>query len=266
MVVIHVIILLLISLYVIHHYLYRLEFKQSFAQIEALYYLLLGKFPQKYNVILEKYFLYYKKLNESEQKQFEHRLLSFIASKEFIARKIPKITDEMRVLISACAIQLSFGLPQVTFKHFNKILVYPDDYYSTINKKYHKGEVNPAYKIIVLSWKAFLDAYINPHDSKHLGLHEMAHALHLENMIRNGEENFLDKTHLANFDAIALAACKDQNHEALNFFRNYACADTHEFFAVAVENFFQRPREMREKLPQIYQILSALLHQDPASK
>ncbi len=265
MVVIHVLIILFVSLYVIHNYIFRINIKKNLNQLIALFEYLLGIFPKKYRNILEQYFTFYNKLDANDKKRFEEKLLLFMASKEFIPRQIPEVTTDMRVLISACAVQLTFGLPNVTLKHFERILIYPDNYYSTINKVYHKGEVNPAFRIIVLSWKPFLEGYINPHDSLNLGLHEMAHALHLENIIRNGEHDFFDSRLLSKFDEIAIEACKNINHPANGFFRNSACYNTHEFFAVAVENFFERPLEMKERLPQVYQILSTLLKQEPAS-
>ena len=74
---------------------------------------------------------------------------------------------------------------------FKRILIYPDQYYSTITHRYHKGEVNPAAQAIVLSWNNFLAGYARPDDSLNLGLHEMAHALEIENLIDNDEYDFL---------------------------------------------------------------------------
>jgi MtfA peptidase len=264
LVVIHVAILLFVSLYVIHNYLYKIELIGNFKQLLALGYVVLGKFPRKYKNILEKYFAFYNMLSDADKRKFENKLLLFLSSKEFIPRKLPEVSNEMRVLISACAVQLTFGLPDVTLKHFERILIYPDDYYSTINKKYHKGEVNPTQKLIVISWKAFLDGYIVPNDSRNLGFHEMAHALHLENIIRNGEHDFFDKKQLDAFDAIAIDARNKETHPAQLIFRKTAFTDTHEFFAVAVEHFFESPQELKQTLPDLYQILATLLQQDPA--
>jgi MtfA peptidase len=38
----------------------------------------------------------------------------------------------------------------------------------------------------------------------------------------------------------------------------------HEFFAVAVENFFERPQEFKNAIPELYAILIKLLNQDPS--
>ncbi|MEP2023702.1 MAG: zinc-dependent peptidase [Reichenbachiella sp.] len=213
--------------------------------------------------ILNKHFPFYKQLTPDRRKRFEQKVQYFIHVKEFIPRQIPIVTEEMKVLISACAVQLTFGYPKVFLSHFKRILVYPDNYYSTINKTYHKGEVNPRFRTIVLSWKAFVEGYFNPIDGRNLGLHEMAHALRLENLITNAEFNFLDEEVLQHWQYLAdqeMASIKEGNSR---MFREYAGTDPDEFFSVAIENFFERPEKFKSLMPNLYAILVLLLKQDP---
>jgi Mlc titration factor MtfA (ptsG expression regulator) len=221
--------------------------------------------PRRFRQILLKYFPYYGKLSAADRKKFEKKTMKFIYGKRFIPRGVPEVTIEAKVLISASAVQLTFGLPDITFAHFNKILVYPNDYYSSITRRYHKGEVNPRFGIIVLSWQSFIDGYIHNTDSFNLGLHEMAHALRLENVIRNEEYDFIDAELLAQFDQFAHAFCQDPGAMATGLIRAYACTNTHEFFSVSVENFFERPVALKQGIPVLYDLMSRLLNQDPAS-
>lgn len=213
--------------------------------------------------ILNKYFLYYKSLSPANKIKFENRVLHFINIKEFIPRQIPEVTVEMKVLIAACCIQIIFGFPSVHLAHFKRILVYPDAYYSTINRTYHKGEVNPRGQLIVLSWKSFVDGYLNPTDSINLGLHEMAHALKLENGIKNHEYKFLDPALLKKWQALSKRTMEEIRSGKNMFFRKYAEVNEDEFFAVAIENFFERPAEFKEQLPELYNTMTGLLRQNP---
>ncbi len=185
-----------------------------------------------------------------------------MTSKRFIPRDIEVVTNEMKVLISASAVQLTFGFPKVQLSHFRNILVYPDSYYSLINKTYHNGEVNPRLNAIVLSWKSFVEGYIHE-DGRNLGLHEMAHALRLENKIMNEEYNFLDQRFLKDWELRATHTMKEIEEGRETFFREYGAIDREEFFAVAVENFFERSTEFSEKHPLTYNTLRQLLKQDP---
>ena len=222
--------------------------------------------PDSYCKLLVDYFPYYNKLSTSDKAKFERKLCLILFTKIFIPRNFERVTDEMKVLISASAVQLTFGLKEVYLAHFRKILIYPNDYYSSITKRYHKGEVNPAYGIVVISWHTFVMGYLNPADDGiNLGLHEMAHALRLENIIRNEEYQFFDEQLLKRLDEFGRKVCENSDNQAVQFLRPYACTNQHEFFAVAIENFFERPEGLRKAMPELFAILTTLLNQNPIS-
>ena len=211
---------------------------------------------------LEKYFTFYQALPPKSKKVFEKRVAYFISCKEFVPREMSEVSWEMKALISASAIQLTFGFPKVHLSYFRHILVYPEQFYSTINKQFHKGEVNPQAKTIVLGWKHFVEGYLEK-DGRNLGLHEMAHALRLENRVMNHEYNFLDEDVLHSWEMQAAQAMKEITEGTEEFFRAYGATDREEFFAVAVENFFERPTKFSNKHPVLYATLCNLLRQDP---
>lgn len=217
--------------------------------------------PPYYRELLQKYFRYYQGLSEENKRAFEQRVCRFIYSKKFIPRGMKEVPVEMKVFVAAVAVQITYGLPHVRLTHFDKVLVYPDNYYSNITQRYHKGEVNPAFGIIVLSWRNFMEGFLHADDAINLGLHEMAHALRIENIIRN-ESSFFEKALLEEMDAWFRKICGESNG-SITFFRPYACTNVHEFFSVAVENFFERPQQFKLELPGLYEIMVKLLNQDP---
>ncbi|MDW3196475.1 MAG: zinc-dependent peptidase [Cytophagales bacterium] len=212
--------------------------------------------------ILKEHFDFYNKLPPKSKKVFERRLASFIASKNFIPRDLDGITEEMRVLIAATAIQLAFGLIKINFRYFKYIIIYPEAFYSTAGQNYHYGEVNPRQKAIVLSWRNFISGLIVK-DGRNLGLHEMAHALRLENVVQNGESNFLDQESLDAWEEAAEKEIMRIRNNEKSFFRDYAGTNHAEFFAVAVENFFERPAEFKVYNQHLYHQMRVLLNQDP---
>lgn len=211
---------------------------------------------------LEKYFPFYQALPPKSKKIFEKRVAYFISCKEFVPRKMSEVSWEMKALISASAIQLTFGFPRVNLSYFKYILVYPEQFFNTANQQFHKGEVNPQAKTIVIGWKHFVEGYLEK-DGRNLGLHEMAHALRLENRVMNHEYNFLDEDVLHSWEMQATAAIQEIKNGTEDFFREYGATDREEFFAVAVENFFERPVKFSEKHPNLYATLCNLLRQDP---
>lgn len=209
-----------------------------------------------------KSFSYYQQLNAKDKILFEKRMQKFIDKKKFVPRgELQVVTSEMKALIAASAIQLTFGYPRVYFEFFWRILVYPDNYYSNITRKYHKGEVNNK-GYIVLSWSNFLAGYHDGDDGINLGLHEMAHALKLENAIKNYEYDFIDWEVFKAFDKASWEEMYRIYDGESNFFRKYAGSNREEFWAVAVENFFERPQAFKSYNPYLYQLMCKMLQQD----
>ena len=218
--------------------------------------------PEPFKKSILKHNGYYQRLPAESRKRFERKVYQFIRSKQFIPRNISVVTDEMKALISSAAVQLTFGLPEVSLKHFDKIIVYPDDYYSVINRQHHKGEVNPRLSAIVVSWRAFVEGYANPHSGVNLGLHEMAHALKLENIIQNGEHHFFDLKEYSKWLELAAIEMDKISKGEGSLFREYASVNEDEFFAIGMEIYFEQPHKLNEYHPELYKTISNLLRQD----
>lgn len=226
-------------------------------------YLLLHSLHPQSREFLEKKFRYYQQLNYKDRRIFRKRVQKFINMKEFVPRgELMEVTREMKTLIAASAIQITFGHPGIYFSHFYKIIVYPDNYYSIITRKYHRGEVNSR-GYIVLSWKALVNGYLNDNDGRNLALHEMAHALKIADAVKNEEYNFMDTAVLNKFKWLGRSEMEKIVNGNDSFFRDYAAIDDYEFFAVAVENFFERTEQFENKHPEIFYLMVELLNQNP---
>lgn len=225
-------------------------------------YFLLKPIRPEHLQILEQKSEYYKNLNTKNKKLFAKRVGKFIAMKKFIARgNLKEVTDEMKTLIAASAIKITFGYPSIYFQSFWKIIVYPDTYYSTITKKRHHGEINLR-GLMVFSWKKIEEGFKNYNDGVNLALHEMAHALIAENRTNNLEFDFLKFEDLITFDEFFLVEKEKILKDDSSFFRNYAATNEHEFFSVVVENFFERPKDLFEYNSELYSITSRILNQN----
>jgi MtfA peptidase len=170
----------------------------------------------------------------------------------------------MKAMIAGSAIQLTFGYPEIYFVHFWRILIYPDNYYSNITHRYHKGEVNRR-GLIVLSWKSFREGFADPTDGRNLGYHEMAHALRLINIVANEEYDFYDQDIMNEFEDEANLEIKKiiSSPRGSSFFREYSTTNMDEFFAVSVECFFELPTQFRQYNPKLYSLLTRILKIDP---
>jgi hypothetical protein len=156
---------------------------------------------------------------------------------------------------------MTLFLTEDCFDAFHKIIIYPEKYYSPITRQYHKGETNPAAGYIVLSWTNFKSGFENPSDGINLLMHELAHALWLENKLYDYE--IFDEDALQTYEATSTEIMHQVTDDENHFLRKYAFTNKEEFFAVSVENFFERPAKFKTSLPELYQTLTTLLKQNP---
>lgn len=224
-------------------------------------YIKLKKLEPNQQEILRSRFAFYTKLNNKQRQYFEHRVASFIIDKTFIGRENQVITDEVKVLISATSIMLTFGFRDYYIGLVDKIFVYPDEFYSNINDAHHKGEFNPKLGALVLSWRHFEEGFDIGNDNLNLGIHEFAHAIHMNCMKERDVSSTIFKDsfkELTNY----LSENKNLRDEliASEYFRDYAYSNHFEFLAVIIESFIETPIEFKNQFPRIYGYTKQMLN------
>jgi MtfA peptidase len=182
---------------------------------------------------------------------------------EFVPREKLKLTRAMKAIIACAAAQLLLFLPGQGLQYFRRIIVYPDYYNSRITQRRHKGEVNPGLRTIVFSWRGIAEGLKDKTDGINLLLHEFAHALWLEHKLTGHQYTVLDEQGIKLVEDYAAREIEKLHANENHFFRKYAFENIEEFFAVAVENFFERTQQFYQEQPELYRILARLLKQDP---
>ena len=205
-------------------------------------------------------FSYYLQLSPAAKREFLTRTLNFLHGKtiEGAGDYEPDYPTQMH--IAATATQITFGFPDFTFVHFDRIILYPGIFKLSENAPLMKGATTPD-GIIRISVKDYDAGYANPSDKLNVGLHEFAHALFMELLKQAGQEDESVNAiypYLTQADQL-LHSGKDKDH----FLRNYAFTNRHEFFAVSVEHFFEAPEEFSTKLPELFKVMRNLMRQDP---
>ena len=201
--------------------------------------------------ILAQNFPFYNKLSPSKKRYFEHRINKFIDKYEFIGHEI-EITDEILVLISGTYVMLTFGMRNYLSDLFQKILIYPTVYYSTINEVYHRGEFNPRMKTVVFSWEDFLSGHGVATDNINLGLHEFTHVMHFHCLKSRDVNAAIFQDEYAEIVAIYTSPELIQQINDKAYFRLYAYENQFEFISVLLEHFFESPNDFKTIHPQLY--------------
>lgn len=190
-----------------------------------------------------------------------------------------RLRDEMRRLVSAQACVLTLGRSVDAYDHVRSILLYParyaapeayEDEWGVVTEDVDEREGEAWERgIVVLSWsEVTTDA--KRCDGRNLVLHEFAHQLDLMDFTASAgflsreRERFLSwrRSFLEAYDAFARAVEEGRKVRVLD---PYGAEDEAEFFAVAVEAFFERPLELQRHHGDLYGILAEYFALDPAS-
>jgi len=213
-----------------------------------------------YRDVISKSIYYYNELPDPGRLRFLKRVHYFKSSKTFHYVDLEK-KPEMPVLISAAAVQLTFGLRNYLLPFFKNIYITADAYSTKAAEELYIGHVSP--DGIYLSWKHFLEGFSDRKDGINVALHEMAHALQRQNFLK---DYGIDKEFVNDFSKytrqtgpVFIQALLQRG----SILRNYAFTNFQEFWAVSVEAFFEMPEELKKYLPQLYEALCDVLNQDP---
>ena len=202
---------------------------------------------------------------------------AFVAEKTFVGCNGLRITDEVRVTIAAHACALVLGRPLDLYPALQSILVYPSPFWVDEEDEDEAGIVTRRRRVlsgqawdasrIILSWEDVVEAAGSP-SGYNLVLHEFAHHLEYEGRglarpADRGQRRFeVWRSELQQeFDRLleAVDAGKD------TFLDPYAAEDESEFFAVASEEYFERPVMLQASHPEIYGLLREFYGLDPAA-
>ncbi|WP_295337812.1 zinc-dependent peptidase [Flavobacterium sp.] len=218
------------------------------------------KITSQEEFILMQKFEFYRKLSDKHKVYFRHRLASFIRKYEFISREGFQIDKEVQTHIAGTYIMLTFGMRRYLLDAFDKIIIYPEEYYSGHSEDYHKGEFNPRLKAVVFSWKHFTEGYQIDNDNLNLGIHEFSHVIHHHSLRSNDGSSLTFRKHYGKLYEQVNHPPNRQRLIDSDYFRIYAFTNPFEFVSVIIEHYFETPEEFRSQFPELFHLVSKMLN------
>jgi MtfA peptidase len=219
-----------------------------------------GEIANNYSAIISRVLPYFNQLNESNKQKFLKRVYNFSKSKSFHFHGLEP-QEEITILVSAAAVQVSFGLKHYLLPFFKDIHILADAYDAIDSKEKYIGHVAPTG--IYISWKYFIKGFADYSDGVNVALHEMAHALHHENFIKETGIDWDFRKDFERLPAVFGPMVTQVIVQKKSYLRGYAFTNFQEFWAVSVEYFFENSQGLKDNLPQLYTILCDTLNQDP---
>jgi Mlc titration factor MtfA (ptsG expression regulator) len=221
--------------------------------------------PDDYKALLAEHVPFYQQLDDEQKKEFENRIQHFLATTRITGVKT-NVENIDRVLIAASAVIPIFNFIGWEYVNLHEVLLYPDSFdhefqqegnHRSIIGMVGSGAMN---HVMILSQHELRQAFINKTGKTNTAIHEFVHLVDKTDGNIDGVPEFiLDRKYILPWlelmrKEIGLIL-KDRSDIS-----PYGATNEAEFFAVVSEYFFERPKLLNEKHPELYKLLSEIFN------
>ena len=224
------------------------------------------EFQEEWIALLQENLPLYGRLTEALQGQLRERMRLFIGAVRFEGCGGLELADEMVLTVAAQACLLVLHREGSPYPNLRVVYLYPSTFSSVVREVDEHGIVTEGevHRLgeswgagsVVLAWDAVEHGARNMEDAGNVTFHEFAHQLDHEDGPTDGapslpnraayrswakvfEENYVDFLEL-------VEKGKEKVLDA------YGATNPAEFFAVATEAFFEKPRQLLKHRPDLY--------------
>ena len=230
-----------------------------------------GLFPPQWKSILVQKVNYFNHLTSEEKIQFEYRVQEFLLNCKVTGVDVEvDITDKL--LVASSAIIPIFKISNWRYSNLNEVLLYPDMFNEKLetsgDDRAILGMVGSGYMEgkMILSKPALHHGFSNASDKKNTAIHEFVHLIDKLDGSTDGVPSLL----LENQYAIPWIDLINQKIEEIyqqqSDINPYGGTNKQEFFAVASEYFFERPKLLKQKHPELYKLMEQIFQQNLSEK
>ncbi|SNR69912.1 hypothetical protein SAMN06265371_10933 [Lutibacter agarilyticus] len=228
-------------------------------------------FPTDWRIILFNNVSFYNALSEDEKKKFEYKIQEFLLNCRITGIKT-NIDATDKILVASSGVIPIFKFDNWKYANLYEVLIYP----STFNEEYEiegsnrrvLGMVgNGAMEgIMILSQQALKHGFKNESDKKNTAIHEFVHLIDKTGGPIDGIPSVLMEKQYAIPWLDLINKKIDEIYEGASDINPYGGTNRAEFFSVASEYFFERPKLLERKHPDLYNLLEKVFKQDMSSR
>lgn len=231
---------------------------------------LASAFPAEWRKVLVDRVGFYHTLKSDEEKGRFEKMLQLFLSEKRITGIDTEIDDTTKVLVGSSAIIPIYGFRDWEYSNLGEVLVFPgsikrykDEKSETVSEVL--GRVNPFQNdhYVTLSKPALEQGFNDMKDRKNVGIHEFAHMLdQADGEIDGVPKAYLPEELIRPWKELMYRKIKSINKGESDI-NSYGATSEAEFFAVVTEYFFEKPDQLAEKHPKLYELLSKVFKQNP---
>lgn len=232
-------------------------------------------FPENWDRSLREEWPLYVRLPPDITKRLQGYTRIFMEEKNFEGCGGLELTEEIKLVIAAQACLLLAGRRSGVYPQLKSVLVYPHTFVAggkgIFGGKYQEksARLGESWQTgtVILSWHSVEGGARNIHDGHNVTLHEFAHQLDQADGQADGAPSLHGQT------ARTWATCFQREYKDFlgqlekgrkTVIDDYGATNGAEFFSTATEAFFEKPDQLQDKRPELYEELKKYYRMDPA--
>lgn len=188
---------------------------------------------------------FYQRLPEGEKKRFRSRVALFVMGNNFIPQVMPGVPEDVKAMVAANAVTLTFGQEAFLFKKFENIVINPKPL-PTLQypENYHASEIYAPDGVVLFSLEQLVRGFLESTHYFNIGLYEYA------------------KVFMLTYPHHPYPTFDDANWEILERISGFSKAWIEQWInlpninpvAVSIAHFFTFPEEFLKELPEEYEM------------
>jgi Mlc titration factor MtfA (ptsG expression regulator) len=219
---------------------------------------------EQYRRWLQDHVPLYSQLDAAGRARFERDVQFVLDEYSFEGVQDVTVTDALRLSVAVGSAVLLHGRPSWELPGSRSVLFYPERFDET----YH-GNISASYDgmahqqgPIILTVASVRQSWDDPGDGNNVVLHELAHLFDYDNEGADGVPSLVDPGSAPDWQALVRDEMR-RVAQGRSLLRPYAAEAPSEFFAVAVEHFFEQPELMASHHEELFRALVSLFQLDP---
>ncbi len=231
----------------------------------------LEEFPSHWKIILVEKVSFYNQLSQEEKIRFEFKIHEFLLNCRITGIETT-VEETDKILVASSAIIPIFEFPEWKYLNLSEVLLYPSEFNENFETsgsgRSILGMVGTGYMEgkMILSKQALTHGFRNESDKKNTAIHEFVHLVDKADGKIDGIPTLLLEKQYAIPWLDLIHKKIDEIYAGSSDINPYGATNSSEFFAVASEYFFERPKLLKSKHPKLYDLLENIFNQNLAAK
>ena len=234
-------------------------------------------FKEEWKALLAANVPLYPRLPDDLRLRLHERIARFIASTRFEGCNGLDLTEGMILTIAAQASMLVLFREGEPYPDLRTVYLYPTAFSSVQKRRDEFGIVTEGVVhrlgeswetgTVILAWDSVEQGARNIHDARNVTFHEFAHQLDHEDGSTDGAPGLPSREAYRSWARVFRENYADFLGKVAagkpTLIDEYGATNPAEFFAVATEAFFEKPRQLVAKRPELYAELKGFYGVDP---